>query len=222
MFEIYRHYKGAYYLRLISALHSEDLGNYEVYRTLYDNPKSRVWARPSEMFHGATDDGESRFSLVGAVGRAFPEDEAELASFGYDRWGRGATLDEFLEVDRVNPDMRRGERWFMRDSAGEKVSVLNVLRFARGVVGIASVATRPGKRGQGFASLLLRSVMELLWIEDSSTRFLLFAEIRPEMYERLGFRLLPEAEQYCKPALAMMTGAALLTDTERACIREYF
>lgn len=222
MFEVYRHYKGAHYVRLVSALHSEDLGQYEVYRTLYDNPKSRVWVRPTEMFQGLTDEGEARFSLVGSVGRAFPQDEAELAAFGYDTWGNGVRLDAFLAADLLDPDTRRGERWFMRDTAGKKVSVLNVLRLARGVVGIASVATSPQRRGNGFASLLVRAVMELLRIEDPETRFLLFAEGRPEMFERLGFRLLPEGDQYFKPALAMVTGDAPLTPLERGILRVYF
>jgi GNAT superfamily N-acetyltransferase len=174
------------------------------------------------MFQGLTDDGETRFSLVGSVGRAFPEDEAELAAFGYDTWGKGATLDAFLAADRLDPDTRRGERWYMRDVASEKVSVLNVLRLARGVVGIASVATSPRRRGKGFASLLVRAVIELLRIEDPNTRFLLFAEGRPEMYERLGFRLLPEGDQHFKPALAMATGDAPLTALERDIVRVYF
>jgi GNAT superfamily N-acetyltransferase len=222
MFEVYRHYKGVHYVRLISALHSEDLGQYEVYRTLYDNPKSRVWVRPTQMFQGLTDDGEARFSLVGAVGRAFPEDEAELAAFGYNSCGNGVTLAAFLAADLSDPDTRRGERWFMQDAAGEKVSVLNVLRLARGVVGIASVETSPARRGQGFASLLVRTVMELLRIEDPAVRFLLFAQGRPQMYERLGFHSLPEGDQHFKPALAMATGDAPLTALERDIMRVYF
>lgn len=222
MFEVYRHYKGAYYVRLISGLHSEDLSNYEVYRTLYDNPKSRVWARPTEMFHGVTDDGESRFSLVGAVGRAFPEEEAELATFGHDTWGQGVTLDDFVAADLVDRDTRRGERWFMKDNAGKKVSVLNVLRFSRGAVGIASLATNPERRGQGFGSLLLRSVMELLRVEDSSTRFLLFAEGPIALYERLGFKVVPESAQHFSPAIAMMTGEQSITSVEAEILSVYF
>jgi GNAT superfamily N-acetyltransferase len=222
MFEIYRHYKGNHYVRIVSALHSEELGTYEVYRTLYDNPKSRVWVRPKEMFHGVTDEEQRRFSLVGAVARAVPEDEAELSSFGYDAWSSGRSLAEFVASDPIDPDTRRGERWFLQNRDGEKVSVLNVLRFTRGLMGIASVATRPSYRGKGFASLLLRAVMELLLIEDPSTRFLLFAEGHSEMYERLGFRALPDADQHCRPALAMMAGGEVLTADERGFVRVYF
>jgi GNAT superfamily N-acetyltransferase len=222
MYEVFRHYKGNHYLRLVSALHSEDLESYEVYRTLYDNPKSRVWARPTEMFKGSTDDDRPRFSLVGTVIRAFPEDEEELAAFGYDTWGKDRTLGAFIAADLSDPDTKRGERWFMQDAARQKVSVLNVLRLARGVVGIASVATHPARRGQGFASLLLRAVMELIRIEYQDTRFLLFAEKRPEMYERHGFRQVPDNDQHFKPALAMATGDAPLTALEQELLRRYF
>ena len=222
MFEVYRHYRGAHYVRLTPALHSEDLGPYTVYRTLYDNPKSRVWARPTEMYHGETDDGEKRFSLVGKVGRAFPEDEEELATFGYDTWGQGKPVATFVAEDLQSPDTLRGERWFFQVPSGEKVSVLNLLHFSRGVLGLASIATSPNHRSKGFAPLLIRAVMELVRIEDPATRFLLFAEARPEMYERLGFRALPDSDQHFRPVIAMMTGENPPTPFEREIVKVYF
>jgi GNAT superfamily N-acetyltransferase len=174
------------------------------------------------MFHGVTDEGQQRFSLVGTVARAFSDDESDLCSFGYDTWGRGRSLEEFVAADLIDPDTRRGERWFLRNQEGEKVSVLNVLRFARGLIGLASVATRPSYRGNGFASLLLRAVMELQLIEDPGTRFLLFAEGRPEIYERLGFRSLPDSHQHFRPAIAMVAGNEPLTAEESNLVRVYF
>lgn len=222
MFEVYQHYRGRHYVRLTQALHSEDLGPYTVYRTLYDNPKSRVWARPTEMFHGETDDGKKRFSLIGGVSRAFPEDEEELATFGYDTWGQGKSVAAFVAEDLQSPDTSRGERWFFQTPSGEKASVLNLLRFSRGVLGLASIATSPKHRGKGFAPLLIRTVMELNWVEDATTRFLLFAEARPEMYERLGFRPLPESDQHFRPTIAMMTGESPPTQFEREVVMNYF
>lgn len=222
MFEVYRHYRGNHYVRLTSALHSEDLRPYTVYRTLYDNLKSRVWARPTEMFHGEIDDGAKRFSLVGRVSRAFPEDEEELATFGYDTWGQGKPVATFVAEDLQNPDTLRGERWFFQKPSGEKVSVLNVLRFSRGVLGLASIATSPKHRGKGFAPLLIRTVMELNWIEDPETRFLLFAEARPEVYQRIGFRPLADGDQHFRPAIAMITGDIPPTPFQREIVRAYF
>jgi GNAT superfamily N-acetyltransferase len=174
------------------------------------------------MFDGETDNGEKRFSLVGKVGRAFPEDEEELATFGYDTWGQGKPVATFVAEDLQSPDTLRGERWFFQVPSGEKVSVLNLLRFSRGVLGLASIATSPNHRGKGFAPLLIRAVMELVRIEDPATRFLLFAEARPEMYERLGFRALPDSDQHFRPVIAMMTDDSQPTPFEREIVRVYF
>lgn len=49
---IYQHYKNPdHRYRVIgTALHSETLEELIVYETLYDNPKSKLWARPISMF----------------------------------------------------------------------------------------------------------------------------------------------------------------------------
>lgn len=45
---LYQHYKGAYYLSLFRATHSETGEELVVYYNVED--KSKVWARPREMF----------------------------------------------------------------------------------------------------------------------------------------------------------------------------
>jgi hypothetical protein len=50
--DIWQHYKGKQYRILAASCHSEDLSWYVVYETLYDNPVSRIWHRPLEMFLG--------------------------------------------------------------------------------------------------------------------------------------------------------------------------
>jgi hypothetical protein len=64
--------------------------------------------------------------------------------------------------------------------------------------------------------------MELVRIEQSDTRFLLFSEARPAIYERLGFKVLLDSDQHFKPTLAMASGELPLTEKERRFIREYF
>jgi cyclomaltodextrinase len=47
----YRHSKkGNYYEVIGIALHSETLEELVVYKTLYDNPKGKLWVRPKKMF----------------------------------------------------------------------------------------------------------------------------------------------------------------------------
>ncbi|HAT03194.1 MAG TPA: DUF1653 domain-containing protein [Candidatus Magasanikbacteria bacterium] len=47
---IYRHYKGKEYRVHFVAKHSETLEKFVVYETLYDNPESKFWIRPIELF----------------------------------------------------------------------------------------------------------------------------------------------------------------------------
>lgn len=46
----YKHYKGNFYRVLGVAKHSETLEDLVVYECLYDNPRSKLWVRPLQMF----------------------------------------------------------------------------------------------------------------------------------------------------------------------------
>ena len=65
--DIWQHYKGNHYRIIGLSCHSEDLSWSVVYETLYDNPVSKVWHRPLEIFLSTVEiDGKTmaRFSLV--------------------------------------------------------------------------------------------------------------------------------------------------------------
>jgi hypothetical protein len=64
--------------------------------------------------------------------------------------------------------------------------------------------------------------MEILRSEDSSVRFMLYSEVSPTMYERLGFSRLPEQLQFHRPSVAMVTGNEPVTEREIGFLREYF
>jgi predicted acetyltransferase len=99
---------------------------------------------------------------------------------------------------------------------------LNVLRFRESLIGLASVATSPEQRGKGYASLLLRAVMELHRFAQPDIRFVLFSEIKPAIYERLGFHVLPAEYQRFPKSVAMATGDAPLSATEAEFLKAYF
>ena len=50
---VYKHFKGKFYLVEETAIHSEDLSEYVVYRQLYDDGK--LYIRPLEMFLSEVD-----------------------------------------------------------------------------------------------------------------------------------------------------------------------
>jgi GNAT superfamily N-acetyltransferase len=84
------------------------------------------------------------------------------------------------------------------------------------------VATSPEQRGKGYASLLLRAVMELHRFAQLDTRFLLFSEVKPSIYERHGFHVLPSEHQRFQKSLAMATGDTPLSGTEAEFLKAYF
>lgn len=222
MFPLYRHYKGNKYLHITTVTHSETHEAHVVYRSLYDNPVSRSWARPEGMFREHMPDGTPRFTPIGGVRVAMAQDEEELLLFGYDTWGKGLSREGFLANSRASRNHQRGVRYVLQDLNGRALSKVGVLRFARQAVGLYSIATRPDMRRRGHASLLVRAVMELLRLEEPETRFLLFSEVDPAMYERQGFQVLPESLQRFRPSLAMATGEAALSESEASFLQEYF
>lgn len=57
----YRHYKGMNYRLMFTVRNSETLEELEVYETLYQNDRGRLWVRPKGMFHeNVVIDGISR------------------------------------------------------------------------------------------------------------------------------------------------------------------
>lgn len=223
MWTLYRHTKGMLYLKLGTALHSESCEPMEVYRTLYDNDMAPVWARPQPMFHEEVTPGKKRFTEVGRVRVMMPEDEATYLVFGYDAWGEGRTVEEFISnYAQHDRNHLRGIRYLLESTSGEPLANLNTIRFARGLVGIASLSVNPTKRGQGHGSTLTRGVMELFRSEDATIRFMLYSEVKPSMYERLGFSRVPDEMQFHLPSVAMITGTEPVTERELGFLREYF
>jgi GNAT superfamily N-acetyltransferase len=219
---LYRHYKGNHYLRLGVAAHSEDLSPQVVYRCLYDNPEARTWVRPQPMFEGLIEDGRTRFTPVGRLRLVQPEDMRTVLAFGYDAWKHDKTFDQYCADKDSDPNHLRGTRYLLEDAAGQPVSALNVLRFRESLIGFASVATSPEQRGKGNASRLLRAVMELHRFAQLDVRFMLFSEVKPAIYERHGFRVLPPEHQRFPKSLAMATGDAPLSAAEADFLKAYF
>lgn len=66
---IYRHYKGQLYRVITVAKHEETLEELVVYEALYNNPRSKFWARPLKVFTEKVDMGskkQPRFEFVEA------------------------------------------------------------------------------------------------------------------------------------------------------------
>jgi GNAT superfamily N-acetyltransferase len=224
---LYRHYKGMHYLRLGQVRHSEDCSELTLYRCLYDNPLGKTWVRPRAMFEDSLPDGRKRFTPIARVRTVEREDEPTVLMFGYDAWGKGRAHPDFIdEYQTRNKNHLRGTRFLLETLDGVPLCNLNTLRFARGVIGIASVATAPEHRRKGHARRLLGAVLELFRFqnedENGDLRFLLFSEVPPEIYEPCGFRVLPKQYQHWEPSVAMATGTLPLAPRESEILKTYF
>jgi predicted GNAT family acetyltransferase len=174
------------------------------------------------MFEGTIEDGRQRFTPVGRLRLVQPEDMRTVLAFGYDTWKHDKTFDQYCADKDSDRNHLRGTRYLLEDISGQPVSALNVLRFRESLIGLASVATSPEQRRKGYASLLLRAVMELHRFAQPDTRFLLFSEVKPSIYERHGFCVLPPEHQRFPKSRAMATGDTPLTATEGEFLKAYF
>jgi len=174
------------------------------------------------MFHERLSSGEERFFPVGRFRRVAPHEESEILSFGFDIWGEGRTLEEYVARSISKGRDQRIERFVFEAINGRLLSKIHLLRFTTGLIGLASLATRPDERGKGYGSIIIRATMEMARIENPDTRFLLFSEVKPEIYKRLGFQVLDEAVQRYQPSLAMATGPLPLLPEESVFLEHYF
>jgi ribosomal protein S18 acetylase RimI-like enzyme len=194
----------------------------EVYRTLYDNELSPMWVRPQEMFHEEVVPGKTRFTLRGSVRVASKSEQVIFLPFGFDAWGAGRTQEEFVASYQLNKNHLRGVRYLLELPDGEIVANANTLRLGPAQVGLASISVKPEHRRRGYASLLVRAVMEIFRLENPHIRFMLYSEVEIGIYERLGFAALPDDVQCHRPSVAMATGDFPLTEAEVELFREYF
>ncbi len=117
----------------------------------------------------------------------------------FDIWSKGLGLDEHVRY-RLNSPSHRRATWFVGCVDGRVVTSLGCypLRFrmvGRDVPGIAigSIYTQRESRGRGFAPKLLN------WVEDyqhqrGAALSVLYSDIEPSYYARLGYALCPSLE----------------------------
>lgn len=207
MIGLYRHFKGALYFATAIARHSETQAEHVVYRTLYDSPAGKWWIRPRAAFEERIErDGSSvpRFERLGTLRKARATDLRSIYLLGFDAWGDGAPLEEYLSICAASTKYRRGTWHVLEDPAGKIVSAAIAYPLADGMVGLGSICTDPAARGRGYGGALVQGLMG--WLEESeeARAFLLFSDIRPEFYAKFGFKVLPEEMQRHPPSVTML------------------
>lgn len=110
----------------------------------------------------------------------------------HDVWGRGLPLDQHV-IRRMNAPLHRRATWYVGTLAGQVVSGLGChgvvvrLRLTEmPAIAIASVHTLAAFRGRGFAPRLIAHV-EAEQKAHGARLALLFSDVAPAYYERLGY-----------------------------------
>lgn len=120
-------------------------------------------------------------------------------------WGRGQTLDAYVAQRMASPQHRRA-RWYIASRGDTMVSSLGAYPIAfhrQGHVvsgmAIGSVHTRPDYRGQGGAPALLQYV-ERVEHDRGVEMSVLYSDIDPTYYAKLGYQLCPSYTGWSSPS----------------------
>src|SRR5438309_1332891 len=135
---------------------------------------------------------------------ASPDEVIEAHRNVFDLWSKGLSLADHIRHRQTSPAHRRAS-WFVGRVEGKVVASLGCHPFrfrVRGVpvsgVGIASVYTVAQHRRRGHAARLLE------WVhrdqrERGTGLAVLFSDIDPGYYARLGYEACPSFLGWCRP-----------------------
>ena len=161
MWTIYRHTKGLLYIHLGTALHSESCEPMEIYRALYDNDLAQLWVRPKDMFHEEVSPGLKRFTEVGRVRIAAPDEVPPESP-------KDPLMRSSMSTNSIG-----ASHYLFELPTGEQQAEIRVVRLSRGVVRIEAESKREAKQ---YSSVLIRAVMEIFKCEDAEMRFVFEGE----------------------------------------------
>jgi len=155
-----------------------------------------------------------------SIHRASLEERRAAHRNSHEEWGGEETVTAYLERCLASPRHNRAEWWVLRLDGEIAASLaLHPLSFryagqSLSGFGIGSVHTVSEMRRQGHAMALCRAAMNAALARGD--RFgLLFSDIAPDYYARLGFRICPH-ERFTCPDLTR------LVDSGERCLLEPF
>lgn len=125
---------------------------------------------------------------------------------GVDVWGEGISQKEYL-TDCENSVHYKIGTWYVLEKENKILSSLTTYQLPRlgnfTALGIASIATNPIFRKKGYAKILVESVIASFKEEYNVKIFILFSDINPEYYGKLGFKELSNEIQPYKDTTCM-------------------
>lgn len=126
------------------------------------------------------------------------EERPQIIDLGFLYWADGRSLEAFTKVI-YDGDKRECRKWFVLvtdDTEQRLLSSLSIQPLNGGsFFGFGNVVTPKSEQKKGYASKLIKAVMERYQEEQGANAFFLYSEVDPKVYERLGFSVLPEVHQ---------------------------
>ena len=142
------------------------------------------------------------------IRKATSEDMESVYMMGYDVWGENMPSDEYITMCNHSVKYKRGTWYVLEDlDTKELVSSLIVYELPssedRTSRGIGSIATPFTLRKRGYASILIKQVIQDLEKNEKCTDFFLYSDIGTSFYNNLNFIELPPAKQKYKDSICM-------------------
>lgn len=127
----------------------------------------------------------------------------------YQEWGKGSSKNQFYSY--CSKQEERGTRYVLINSKNKIVSSMLLIPLSNSsmstsskLYGISSVCTHCDYRNFGYAQTLLTTVISNLQHTQHSSSFLLYADISPSYYLRLGFKEMPQHLQRYSSTIFMV------------------
>ena len=155
-----------------------------------------------------------------SIHQASPEEQLQADKNSHSTWGKDESLEEYLARCRDSVRRRRARCWVLTldDVVVSSLGCLPLHFHVDGNIikgfGIASVHTRDDMRKRGFAHRLCMHLIEKQK-QNHARVGLLFSDVRPSYYEKMGFTLLSQTSHDCR------TLAGLIDSGRKAFLQSF-
>lgn len=137
------------------------------------------------------------------------QEKANVYLMGFKVWSKGKSWDSYIIENQKEEET--GKRYVLLDEHNNLVGSLMIFRFDDlqkklqiPVFGLASIVIEQEKRGLGFGKELVVNSINYLNKNAHHPIILLYSDIDPIFYMKLGFDLLPWHSQHYKQPLCMV------------------
>ncbi|WIV17235.1 GNAT family N-acetyltransferase [Paenibacillus polygoni] len=161
------------------------------------------------------------------IRRATKEEMIEIYKMGYDAWGDNLPYEEYITMCQASNKYKKGT-WYVLEATDTKQLLSSLIVYelnlseSQIVKGIGSIATPVYLRKNGYASLLVKEMINKLEQEENGNNIFLYSDIGIEFYKKLGFIILPNNSQKYKDSVCMYYSKENDIDSISLDIPDYF